>query len=105
MMTAEEAKRIREKNPIEAEINWDELQAVIDDALDKQIAVAPTNVRFSGDKLLNNYYGNCGACRAFISTGIGGNRYCGYCGTKVDWGDLWDTTDNKGDSSKQDEHN
>lgn len=81
-MTAEEVLKFRE-NPSGNLYNWDELQAVITDALKKQVPMKP-----KGDYHSVPHY-RCPNCNRAVKV-YDDDRvfdYCTWCGQKILWED------------------
>lgn len=89
-MTYEEVKRIRD-NPSSEDVDNDELSRMIDNAIDKRIAIKPVIVRaYLCD--FQDFY--CPMCYKKIISKIYGEwifgrkqSYCDDCGQKLDWSD------------------
>ena len=80
-MTFEDVKRIRQ-NPTAEDVDNKELHEMIDLAIEKQIL---KKLRTNDDNWL--CCRNCGETFSLANTLHKRNKFCGECGTAIDWGD------------------
>lgn len=88
-MTAKEALDIRNNHPksyFNGSVNPDELAAVIDQALEKQVPKKPI-YRWTGDETVIE----CPCCEKYpfdLSEYEWARNFCGNCGQAIDWSEV-----------------